>query len=143
MYKSFFILIFLLVFPLYSYAFQVDVVLQLKEPYNQNSNETLSILAQQALQLFGTGGNPQASKVEEFLGYVNTPVYGNYITVRVNDTYAKVLEQIQENEMVKLIRVQWPDKTPEDGWEPIYYSNQCTDINNQPYQCLQQIGIIN
>ena len=117
-------------------------MLQLKTPYDQNVNETLALLAQQALQLFGTGGNPQSQKIEEFLGYVNTPVYGNYITIKVDDIYARTLEQVQENEMVKLIRVEWPDKRPENGWEPIYYVTQCMDINEQPQQCLQQIGII-
>lgn len=132
----------ILLVPSLGWCFPVDIILQLKAPYDVNTEETLSLLAKQTIELFGTGGNQSPDKIEGYLGYVNTPVSGGYITVRVEDVYARILEQMSENEMVKVIRVEWPDKTPDGGWEPITYVSQCYDINNQPYQCLQTIGSI-
>lgn len=132
----------ILLVPSLGWCFPVDIILQLKSPYDVNTEETLSLLAKQTIELFGTGGNQSPDKIEGYLGYVNTPVSGGYITVRVEDVYARILEQMNENERVKVIRVEWPDKTPEGGWEPITYISQCYDINNQPYQCLQTIGVI-
>jgi len=143
--KKLIFLLFFLLLPFISFSEEiktVDIVLQIKAPYNQNIDEAMSLLAQQSIQLFNSGGNPNAQKFEEYLGYVNTPVTANHIRVRVGQEYARIIELIGENEIVKLVRVEWPDKTPEGGWEPITFIVQCYDLNNQPYPCIVELGRI-
>ena len=95
----------------------VEVVLQLKEPFRADPYAALSLLAQFVLENFGEGGNPDANQVEEFLGFVNTPVQGEgYVRVRVGYAYGQALEYIETecggNEIAELVQVEWPGLGP-------------------------------
>jgi hypothetical protein len=84
----------------------ITVILQLKPPYDADPETGLALLAQTALDLFGTGGNPDAAQVEGFIGWVNTPVSGGYVRALVDDYAAETLELIGENEVATIIRVE-------------------------------------
>jgi len=97
----------------------VDAILLMKEPHDPLLLDPLIALAQFALDTFGEGGNPEAEKYEDFLGYVNTPLTGDYIRVRIGYAYGQALEYIEENggnPYASLVRVEWPDLGP---YEPI------------------------
>jgi hypothetical protein len=84
----------------------VTVILQFKPPYDTDHETGLALLAQTALDLFGTGGNPTAAQVEEFLGWVNTPVSNGYVRVLIDDYAANALEAMGDNSVGTLIRVE-------------------------------------
>jgi hypothetical protein len=72
---------------------------------------TIEQVAQEALEVFGRGGNPTAEQIEGFLGYVNTPVSGDgYVRVLIGKEFGQALEYIHENygsEHADLVRVEW------------------------------------
>lgn len=105
----------------------VDAIIKLKPPYDTNVTEGLTALATFALETFGEGGNPEAQRVEDFIGFVNTPPLKGYTRVRIAAAFGMALEYIEEqggNEYAELVRVEWPglgDVLDEDG-TPVGYS---------------------
>jgi len=102
----------------------VDLILEIKE------NKKVKDCSVEAYQLFGKGGYSVEQfaawevegvkvRVENLLGYGNTPVLTDvnnktYVTVRVDDEYAEVIEQMVESNTAKFIRrvVRREDDTP-------------------------------
>jgi hypothetical protein len=72
---------------------------------------TIEQVAQEALEVFGRGGNPTAEQIEGFLGYVNTPIQGDgYVRVLIGTEFGQALEYIHENygsPNADLVRVEW------------------------------------
>ena len=71
---------------------------------------SLAEAAAEALAVFGEGGNPEASQVEDFLGIVNTPEINGYVRIAVPEAFGMALEHIDANggsEHADLIRVEW------------------------------------
>lgn len=80
----------------------VEAIIKLKE------GKTLADAAAEALALLGAGGNPEASQVEEFLGFCNTPVQHGYTRILCAEAYAQALEFLQSGETCSLVAVLWP-----------------------------------
>lgn len=80
----------------------IEVIIKLKE------GKTLQDAAAEAVALLGTGGNPQAAQVEEFLGFCNTPVQNRYTRILCGEAYAVALEYLQSGETCDLVAVLWP-----------------------------------
>lgn len=110
----------------------VDIILQLKAPYDADPENALSLLAQTALDLFGVGGNPTADRIQGYLGYVNTPVENGYVRVRIEDEFATALEQIGETAVARFIRAERPEDMPEGGWPPIAWEVPIRDLEGHP-----------
>ena len=105
----------------------VDAILRLKSP---DVIPTLTALAQFSLEEFGAGGNPEATKEEDFLGWVSSQVKGGYIRVRVSIVYGQALEYIKANgghPLCELELVLWP--TDADG-EPIIYEPFMVEVDD-------------
>lgn len=122
-------------------AAPVDIILQIKAPYDQDVPAAMSALAEQAVALFGKGGNPGAQRVEEYLGYVNTPPVAGLVRVRIDDVFAGALEQMGENDVVRLVRVEWPDRVPEGGWPPVTAAVPC-EVDGVATTCQVEVGAI-
>lgn len=69
----------------------ITCIAQIKE------NHTIQELAQEVWELFGEGGNTEAPIIEEFLGYVNTPITSDgYVRCAFNAKYITALGYIKE-----------------------------------------------
>ena len=68
---------------------------------------TLPQAAEEAEQVFGEGGNPQATQVEEYIGLVNTPPVNGYVRVLIPEADAQTLEAIGSSPNADLVRVEW------------------------------------
>lgn len=76
---------------------------------------TLPAAAQEALTVFGEGGNPSATQVEEFIGIVNTPETNGYVRILTTPEFATALEQIAAgpgSQNADLVRVEWDGQQP-------------------------------
>ncbi|WP_020675573.1 hypothetical protein [Geopsychrobacter electrodiphilus] len=130
----------------------VDAILKLKAPFDADPHATLVALAELSLAMYGEGGNPDAKITEDFLGFVNTPVFGGYVTMRITEAYAMALEYIEANggnPMAELIRVEWPTTLDTNGdtipavYAPITFPVEQFDIDGVSLGFIQQsIGII-
>lgn len=73
-------------------------------------NHSIEEIAAECLSVFGKGGNPDALIIEEFIGFVNSPIQNGYIRAMIDKSFGMALEYIQENggsELVDLIKVEW------------------------------------
>lgn len=71
--------------------------------------------AEEALALYGEGGNPNAVQVEDFVGYVNTPPVNGYVRMLTTEAYCMALEYIAANGgsvNADLVRVEWEGQQP-------------------------------
>jgi len=93
----------------------VDIILRIKD-LARPVNEVLADLAAFAVAQFGKGGNPDAVKQEDFLGYIQTPVLGGYMRVRIDSEYADALQAIEDaggNPLAQLVEIRdMSDNTP-------------------------------
>jgi hypothetical protein len=99
----------------------VDVILKFKPPYDVDTQTGFIALANFAKENFGEGGNPEATRVEDYIGYVNTPPLKGYTRVRINQAYGQALEYVEANggnEFAELIRVEWPGQGPGTTIDP-------------------------
>lgn len=93
----------------------VDAILKFKEPHDPEHLDPLRGLAAFALAEFGEGGNPDAVQIEDFIGFVNTTVNGDYVCVCIGKAYGMALEYIAANggsPYADLVRVEWPELGP-------------------------------
>ena len=69
---------------------------------NESPENLIRGVAKLCEDVIGEGGFPDAPRVEEFLGYVNTPYIskdGNiYVRVLINEEFAYILELLQKYE---------------------------------------------
>jgi hypothetical protein len=93
----------------------VEAIIKFKPPYDTDTTLGFIALATFAKETFGEGGNPEASQVEDYLGYVNTPPLKGYVRTRIGKAYGVALEYIEEqggSPVAELIRVEWPGLGP-------------------------------
>lgn len=57
---------------------------------------TLQEVAQEVWEVFGKGGNPSAPIIEEYVGYVNSPVGNGYCRAAFDPAFTTALQYIQE-----------------------------------------------
>ena len=122
---------------------RVHAVFQLKDP-TTNITEVMKRLAQFTLDNFGTGGNPLAEQIENYLGWVNTPVYGSYFTSEISIVYGSAFELLKENEDVRLVRIEWSTNKAGESvrYDPILYEVDDVDENGVVTTWQQPIGRI-
>ena len=120
----------------------VDAILRLKSP---DVIPTLTALAQFSLDAFGAGGNPEATKEEDFLGWIATPVMGGHTRVRLSIVYGQALEMMESsggNPLAELMLVLWP--TDAEGeqivYEPFMVEVQSEDIDGNPITVMRELG---
>jgi hypothetical protein len=99
----------------------VDAIIKFKPPYDTDTALGFVALATFAKETFGEGGDPEANRVEDFIGYVNTPPLKGYVRARIGYAYGQALEYIEENggsEIAELVRVEWPGLGPGESLNP-------------------------
>lgn len=83
---------------------KLTVICKLKEGYG------ITDAAREVLELLGKGGNPAAPIIEEYVGFVNTPICNGYFRTSFDPAYATALQWIKDNggaETVELISIEW------------------------------------
>ena len=98
----------------YSMIEQVSCVIRLKkwtaEPTPEQQLQCLADLAAEVKATFGEGGNAEAPIVEEYIGFVNSPIQSGYVRVLIGKAFGMALEYIQDHggsEHADLIQVEW------------------------------------
>ena len=72
--------------------------------------QCLADLATEVKAVFGEGGNAEAPIVEEYIGFVNSPIQNGYVRVLIGKAFGMALEYIQDHggsEHAELINVEW------------------------------------
>lgn len=86
--------------------------------------QCLADLANEVKAVFGEGGNAEAPIIEEYIGFVNSPIQNGYVRVLIGKAFGMALEYIQDHggsEHAELIKVEWDGQemvqvgTYEDG----------------------------
>ena len=93
---------------------------------------------------------PDASQVEGFIGYVNTPIGGGYSRVRIAERFGQALEYVAANfgsPNADLVRVEWPLEFNEETqtqpvYEPITFDVEQTDMDGVVTIHQQTVGTI-
>lgn len=66
---------------------------------------TIVDTAREVWEVFGKGGNPEAEQVENFVGWVNSPVIGGYFRVLFDEEYITALRYIKEIDAADSVEV--------------------------------------
>lgn len=103
----------------------IDKLLALRPDTANTDNAWLRLLAIEALETFGEGGNPDPAIIEDTIGECNTPAQHGYVRIDVPEYYGQALEYVAQNggsEYATLVWVGWPgvpepviEWTNEDG----------------------------
>lgn len=75
---------------------------------------TIADVAQEVWEVFGKGGNPDAPIIEEYVGYVNTPLCNGYVRAAFEPEYVHTLTCIKEidaAESAEIIRIETDGQT--------------------------------
>lgn len=83
---------------------KLTVICKLKEGH------TISDAAMEVWQLLGKGGNPNAPIIEEYVGFVNTPISNGYFRSQFDAEHLPYLEGIQEidaSDAVEIIKIEY------------------------------------
>ena len=95
----------------------ITVIGKIIDPHN------IVEVAQEVQTTFGKGGNPDATIIEDYIGYTNTPLSNGYFRATFDPAYATAMEYIESiggAETVQMILVEWDGQTefitdPETG----------------------------
>lgn len=82
----------------------ITCIAKLKEGF------TIADAATEVKAAFGMGGNPEAPIIEEYIGFVNTPVVGGYFRASFAEAYAAALDYLKgtgETTTVDILSVEW------------------------------------
>lgn len=108
----------------------ITVIAKLKD------GKTLADAAAEVLATLGKGGNPDATVVEDFVGWTNSPTLGPCYRSSFDEAYAYALEYIRDNggaETFEIIDIEWEGQKmfyyevdPETGPEPLGMIGNCS-----------------
>lgn len=86
-----------------------------------------------------SGGDVSFERTIDALGYL-TVTGGPYVGILASPAFASMVEQVAAGLLtdrngtaitmppgVELVRVEWPSRTPEDGWPPVVYQETLAD----------------
>lgn len=77
----------------------ITCVAKLKEGH------TIADAAKEVWEVFGKGGNPEAEQVEDFVGWVNSPVIEGYFRALFAEEYITALQYIKEIDAADSVEV--------------------------------------
>lgn len=80
-------------------ASMITCIARIKDGY------TIADTAREVWELLGKGGNPEADHVEEFVGWVNTPVTDGYFRATFDEQYIPYLDGIQQLDAADSVEV--------------------------------------
>lgn len=86
----------------------ITCIIRLKEGFG------MADVAHEVWEVFGKGGNPDAPIIEEYVGYVNTPLCNGYVRAAFDPEYVHTLTCIREidaAESAEIIRIETDGQT--------------------------------
>jgi hypothetical protein len=120
----------------------VDVIITLKPDVDEKA--ALVWMAEFSLEHFRKGGNPEAKKQIDYVGWINTNVENGYVKTRISYEYGEGLELLAQMDTpyVEAVQVLWP--TDAEGepivYAPITWDEETLDIDGNTITVTRTLG---
>lgn len=118
----------------------ITVICKLKDGF------TIVDAAKEVKDTLGKGGNPDATVIEDYVGYTNVLTLGPYFRASFDEAYAVALEYLQSidgAETCEIIDIEWEGQRmfyheidPEVGLEPLGMIGNCP-IYQEPVEVVE------